>query len=45
MKKKNIIIEPVGNKYALYINGNYAGVYGKTILNIKLRAWDLPEIE
>ena len=45
MKKHNVQIEPVGNEYALYINDNYAGVYNKTILNIKLRGWNLPEIE
>jgi len=45
MKNANITIEPVGNDYALYINGYYAGTYNKTILNIKLRAWNLPEIE
>ena len=45
MKKPNIKIETVGNKYALYINENYAGTYSKTIINIKLRAWGLPEIE
>lgn len=43
-KKAEIQIETVGAKYALYINGNYAGTYCKTIINIKLRAWHLPEI-
>lgn len=45
MKKKNVEIEPAGSGYSLYINGNYAGTYNKTILNIKLRAWYMPEIE
>lgn len=45
MKKHNIKVEPAGSGYALYINGNYAGTYNKTILNIKLRAWNMPEIE
>ena len=39
-----IKIEAVGNAFTLYINGNYAGTYCKTIINIKLRAWHLPEI-
>lgn len=43
--KANITIEPVGSEYALYINGNYAGTFCKTVLNIKLGAWHLPEIE
>lgn len=42
----NVQIEPVcGDQYALYINDNYAGTYSKTILNIKLRGWHLPEID
>lgn len=45
MKKHNIQIEPIGTKYALYINENYAGTYSKAILNIKLRAWHMHEIE
>lgn len=45
MKKHNIKIEAIGDKYALYINDNYAGLYSKTIINIKLRAWHMPEIE
>ena len=45
MKKAKIEIEAVGTEYALYINGNYVGTYNKTILNIKLRSWHLPEIE
>ena len=45
MKKKNITIEPNRDGYALYINGNYVGTYNKTILNIKLKSWNLPEIE
>lgn len=45
MKKNNIKIEQAGSGYALYINDNYAGTYNKTILNTKLRAWNMPEIE
>lgn len=45
MKKNVIEVEPINGKYALYINGNYMGIYCKAILNIKLRAWNLPEIE
>ncbi len=43
--EKKVTVERVGDKYALYINDNYAGLYDKEILNIKLRAWHLPEIE
>ena len=43
--KPNIQIESVGNEYALYVNDNYMGVYNKATLNIKLRGWNLPEIE
>ena len=42
MKKHEIKVEAVSNKYALYINGNYAGLYNRTIINIKMRAWNLP---
>jgi hypothetical protein len=38
-------IYPHGKDYTLYVNGNYLGTYCKEILNIKLRAWHLPEIE
>jgi hypothetical protein len=44
MNKQKVTVEEVSGKYALYINGNYAGTYNKTILNIKLRAWHLPEV-
>lgn len=45
MKKNSVKTEQAGSGYALYINGNYSGTYNKTIINIKLRAWSMPEIE
>ena len=42
---KKVQIEKVNNKYALYVNDYYLGTFPKTIINIKLRGWNLPEIE
>ena len=44
--KSIVTIEALENgKYAIYIKGNYIGQYSKTIANIKLRGWGMPEIE
>lgn len=45
MKKRKVIVEKNENGYALYVADNYIGTYCKTIVNIKLRAWGLPEVE
>ena len=45
MKKHSVQIFPYGSKYEIYINGNYIGTFSKTIANLKLRLWNLPEIE
>ena len=43
---KDVKVEALKNgKYAVYIKGNYIGQYSKAVTNIKLRNWNLPEIE
>ena len=45
-KMKDIKVEALKNgKYAIYVKGNYTGQYSKAVTNIKLRGWNLPEIE
>jgi len=45
MKKLNVKVEKVIGGYAIYVNENYIGTFCKAIANIKLRGWNLPEIE
>lgn len=44
MAKRNVTVEAVGSEFAIYVNGYYIGTFDKTIANIKLRCWNLPEI-
>ena len=45
MKKLNVKVEKVLGGFAIYVNENYIGTFNKTITNIKLRGWNLPEVE